>query len=83
MFMLFDTGTFWVLPLTYLYIPKSARAYLFPQCVKVHYLFCSGPVSVDPICPPPRLHPGRGQRTPEERPSGRLVDLGNPLLAPQ
>ena len=27
----FDRGTFWVLPLTYLCLPKSARAYLFPQ----------------------------------------------------
>ena len=32
--MLFDGGTFWVLPLTYFYLPKSARAYLFPQSVK-------------------------------------------------
>ena len=38
--------------LTYLYIPKSVRAYLFPQSVKIHY-FCSGPISVDPICPQP------------------------------
>ena len=30
------TGTFWVLPLTYFYIPKGARAYLFPQSVKTH-----------------------------------------------
>ena len=45
---LFDRGTFWVLPLTYLYITKSARAYLFPQSVKFHY-FCSGPMSVDPF----------------------------------
>ena len=44
-------GTFWVLPLTYLYLPKSARAYLFPIC-QIHY-FCSGPISVDPICPQP------------------------------
>ena len=42
---LFDRGTFWVLPLTYLYLPKSAGAYLFPQSLKIHY-FCSGPVSV-------------------------------------
>ena len=33
----FDTGTFWVLPLTYFYLPTSARAYLFPQSVKMHY----------------------------------------------
>ena len=51
-FMFFDSGTFWVLPLTYFYIPKDARAYLFPQSVKTHY-FCSGPISADPICPQP------------------------------
>ena len=50
--MFFDRGTFWVLQLTYLYLPKSARAYLFPQSVKNSYL-CSGPISVDPICPQP------------------------------
>ena len=43
-FIMFGTGTFWVLPLTYLYIPKSARAYLFPQSVQIHY-FCSGPIN--------------------------------------
>ena len=49
----FDRGTFWVLPLTYLYLPKNARAYIFPKSVKMHY-FCSGPISVDPICPQPK-----------------------------
>ena len=49
----FDRWTFWVLPLSCFYLPKSARACLFPQSVKIHY-FCSGPVSVDPICPQPR-----------------------------
>ena len=38
--------------LSYFYLPKSARAYLFPQFVKIHYL-CSGPISVDPIRPQP------------------------------
>ena len=52
MFSFLHRGTFWVLPLAYFYIPKSARAYLFPQSVKIHY-FCSGPISVDPICPQP------------------------------
>ena len=47
-FMLFDRGTFWVLPLIYFYIPKSAMAYLFPQSVKNPY-FCSGPINADPI----------------------------------
>ena len=51
--MFFDTGTFWVLSLAYFYLTKSARAYLFSQLVKIHY-FCSGPISVDPICPQPR-----------------------------
>ena len=27
--MFFDRGTFWALPLTYFYLPESARAYLF------------------------------------------------------
>ena len=46
----FDRGTFCVFSLTYFYLPKSARAYLFYQSVKIHY-FCSGPVSADPIRP--------------------------------
>ena len=50
--MFFDRGTFWVLPLTYFCLPKSARAHIFPQSVKIHY-FCSGLFSVDPICPQP------------------------------
>ena len=41
----FDGGTFWVLPLTYLCLPQSARAYLFPQYAKNRH-FCSGPSSV-------------------------------------
>ena len=53
MLCVFDRGTLWVLPLTYLYLPESARAYLFPQSVKTHHYFCSGPISVDPICPQP------------------------------
>ena len=51
-FKFFDRGTFWVLPLAYFYLPKSARAYLFPKSVKNHY-FCSSPISVDPICRQP------------------------------
>ena len=62
-FMFFDRWTFWVLPLTYFYLPKSARAYLLPQPVKKHY-FCRGPISVDPICPQPRSWPGRDARGP-------------------
>ena len=61
-FMLFDRGTFWVLSLTCFCLPKSARAYLFPQSVKVHY-FCGGPISADPICPQPR----RGHRHRQRR----------------
>ena len=37
--MFFDRGTFWVLPLTYFCLPKSARAYLFvTQSVKIWLL---------------------------------------------
>ena len=63
-FMFFDRGTFWVLPLTYFYLPKSARAYLFPQSVKIH-CFCSGPVSVDPIFTLPQK--GYAKRGSEKR----------------
>ena len=48
----FFDGTVWVIPLIYVYIPKSASAYLFPQSDKI-IDFCSGPISVDPICPQP------------------------------
>ena len=44
----FDRGAFWILPLAYFCLPKSARTYLFPQSVEISYL-CSGPV-----CPRPR-----------------------------
>ena len=54
--MFSDRGNFWVLPLTYFYLPKSARAHLLSQSVEIHY-FCSGPISVDPICPQPRRSP--------------------------
>ena len=47
-FSFFERGTFWVLPLTYFCLPKSARAYLFSQSVKTPY-FRSSPIGVDPI----------------------------------
>ena len=40
-FMFFDRVAFWVLQFTYFYLPKSARAYLFPKAVNNHD-FCSG-----------------------------------------
>ena len=40
-FMLFDRGTFCALPLTYFYLPKSARAYLFTQSVKISLPPCT------------------------------------------
>ena len=58
-FQFFDGGTSWVLPLTYFYIPRSARAYLSPQSVEIRY-FCGGPVSVDPISPQTKGVPKRG-----------------------
>ena len=58
--------TFWILPLTYFYIPKGARAYLFPQSVK-HRNFCSDPTSVNPICPQPRRPRRRSRRRPRRR----------------
>ena len=50
-FHVFDS---WVLPLAYCHIPKSARAYLFPQSVKINSsLLQRTPFSADPICPQP------------------------------
>ena len=73
-FKFVDGGTFCVLPLTYFYIPKSARVYLFPQSVKIHY-FCSGPISVDPICPQPS-----GVYCPsKQQPSGETTCLTLPV----
>ena len=48
-FMFFDRGTFWVLPLTYFHIPKSARAYLFPRSVKIRYFCSQTPISLYPF----------------------------------
>ena len=58
-FMFFDRGTFWVLPLTYFYLPKSARAYLFlPKFVKIRY-FCSGPIMLTPFVRNQSVYPNR------------------------
>ena len=53
-FMFFDRGTFWVLPLTYFYLPKSTRVYPFSPICHISCYFCSGPISVDPICQQPK-----------------------------
>ena len=47
-FSCFDRGTFWVLPLAYFYLPKSARAYLFPQSVRIIQKF-SPPICQNPM----------------------------------
>ena len=57
-FKFFDRGTFWVLPLTYLYLPKSARAYLFPQSVKID-TFAAAPVVLTPFVRSQRLQTNR------------------------
>ena len=59
-FMFFVRGT-WVLPLTYFGFPKSAWACRFPQSDKLNY-FCSGPMSVDPICPQPNRAKGNSNK---------------------
>ena len=48
------------------YLPKSARAYLFPKFFKTHY-FRSGPISADPICPQPRRPRSRPTAGPRPR----------------
>ena len=61
-----DKGTFGAVPLTYFYLPKSVRAYLFAQSVEIQN-FCSSPISVDPICPQPRNVLGFCMRSPPFR----------------
>ena len=51
-FMFFDKGTFWVLLSIYFYLPEVPGRTFFHQSVEIHY-FCSGPISVDPVCPQP------------------------------
>ena len=48
-FMFFDGGTFWVLPLTYFYLPKSARAYLFPNLSNKSITFAAAPLVLTPF----------------------------------
>ena len=48
-FISFDRGTFWVLPLTYLYVPKSARAYLFPHNLSKVITFAEAPLALTPF----------------------------------
>ena len=38
-----DRWTFWVFRSTYFYIPKSARAYFFPESVKTKTILLQGP----------------------------------------
>ena len=47
-FMCFDRGTFWVLPLTYIDLVKSARAYLFPNLLKI-ITFAAAPTVFTPL----------------------------------
>ena len=49
-----DRGTLGVLPLTYVYHPKSARAYLLSQSVKRNHYFAAAPFVSTPCCPQPR-----------------------------
>ena len=71
------TGTFWVLllPLNLLLSSQKCQGVPFSQSVKFHY-FCSGPISVDPICPQPKTarregthHSHRETRVPRRRPA--------------
>ena len=39
--MLFGRGTFCVLPLIYVHLPQSARAYLFPNFAAILVIICS------------------------------------------
>ena len=62
--MLFDGGTFWVLPLTYFYLPKSARGYLLSPNLSRLFTFTAAPLVSTPfVCnqvawPPERFGDG-------------------------
>ena len=75
-----DRGTFWALPLTcfLLYLPKIVSACLFPQPATIHY-FCSGPISIDLICPQPRPADARGGQA-HEAEGGQEVRRGGRRL---
>ena len=45
----FDRGTFWVLPLSYFYTPRSARARLFPQPDNKNITFAAAPFVLTPF----------------------------------
>ena len=47
-----------VFPLTYVYLPKSARAYLFPQSVKINHSFAAAPLVLTPFVPTKALRRG-------------------------
>ena len=51
--MFFDRGTLRVLPLTYFYLPKVTGRAFVHNLSTINY-FCSGPISVDPICLQPK-----------------------------
>ena len=75
----------------FMFFPKSARAYFFPNSVKIHY-FCSGPISIGIMCPQPSLDPhglGTGRTVPQLRPPSRttklsqvIAEFGSEPLAP-
>ena len=57
----FDRGTFLVLSLTYFYLPESARAYLFPQSVKI-ITFAAAPLVLTPFARNQIVTRGVGRR---------------------
>ena len=46
--MFFDRGTFWALSLAYFYLPKSARAFRFPNLSKF-MIFAAAPLVLTPF----------------------------------
>ena len=64
-----DRGTFWVLLLACFYLPKSARAYYFPQSLSKPITFLQRAIRVDPICPQPKVARERAEEAAAAAPS--------------
>ena len=65
--MFFDRGSFWVLPLTYFYLPRKCQGVLFPQSIKI-ITFAAAPLVLSPFV---RNQDARGRQGKQPGPGAR------------